>query len=101
MQVNNGYTKREPSRLGVENTDDILQRFADFLSDVIARHIDELDMNSLPSYASLKAADNISDLYRRFHILRNDRLMINSSVIEPEDYTVFSENERILLQKVS
>ncbi len=101
MQVNNGNTKREPSRLGVEKTDEILQRFADFLSDVIARHIDELDMNSLPSYASLKAADNISNLYRRYHTLRNDRLMINSSVTESEDYTVFAENERILLQNVS
>ncbi len=96
MQVNNGNTKREPSRLGVENTDDILQRFADFLSDVIARHIDELDMKSLPSYASLKVADNISELYRRFHTLRNDRFKSSSSVIEPEDYTVFVENERIL-----
>ena len=53
------------------------------------------------SYESLKAAENISELYRRFHILRNDRLIINSSVIEPEDYTVFAENERIFLQKVS
>ena len=44
-----------------------------------------------------KAVDNISDLYRSYHILQNDRLMINSSVIEPEDYTVFAENERILL----
>ncbi len=87
--------------MGVENTEDILQRFVDFLSDVIARHIDELDMKSLPSYESLKAAENISELYRRFHILRNDRLIINSSVIEPEDYTVFAENERIFLQKVS
>ena len=101
MQVNNGNTKREPSRLGVENTDEILQRFADFLSDVIARHIDELDMKSLPSYESLKAVENIFDPYRRYHLLRNDRLIINSSVIEPEDYTVFAENERILLQKVS
>ena len=85
----------------MENTEDILQRLADFLSDVIARHIDELDMKSLPSYESLKAEDNIFDLYRRYHILRNDRLIISSSVIEPEDYTVFAENERILLQKVS
>lgn len=101
MQVNNGNIERVSSRLGVENTEDILQRFVDFLSDVIARHIDELDMKSLPSYESLKAAENISELYRRFHILRNDRLIINSSVIEPEDYTVFTENERIFLQKVS
>ena len=101
MQVNNGNTKRVPSRMGEENTEDILQRLADFLSDVIARHIDELDMKSLPSYESLKAEDNIFDLYRRYHILRNDRLIISSSVIEPEDYTVFAENERILLQKVS
>ena len=64
-------------------------------------YIEELDMSSLPSYASLKAADNISELYRRFHMLRNDRFMINSSVIEPEDYTVFTENERIFLQKIS
>ena len=101
MQVDNGNTKSEPSRPGVENTDDILQRFADFLSDVIARHIDELDMESLPSYASLKAADNISELYKRFHILRNDSYVSDSSVTWPEDYTVFAENERILLQKVS
>ena len=101
MRVNNGNIERVASRLGVENTEDILQRLADFLSDVIARHIDELDMKSLPSYESLKAEDNIFDLYRRYHILRNDRLIISSSVIEPEDYTVFAENERILLQKVS
>ena len=101
VQVNNGNTKRVPSRMGEENTEDILQRLADFLSDVIARHIDELDMKSLPSYESLKAADSISELYRRFHILRNDSFMINSSLIEPEDYTVFAENDRILLQKVS
>lgn len=101
VQVNYGHTERVPSRWGVENTEDILQRFADFLSDVIARHIDELDMKSLPSYESLKAAENIFDPYRRYHLLRNDRLIINSSVIEPEDYTVFAENERILLQKVS
>ena len=101
MRVNNGNIERVPSRLGVENTEDILQRLADFLSDMIARHIDELDMKSLPSYESLKAEDNIFDLYRRYHILRNDRLIISSSVIEPEDYTVFAENERILLQKVS
>ncbi len=56
VQVNNGNIERVPSRLGVENTEDILQRFVDFLSDVIARHIDELDMKSLPSYESLKAA---------------------------------------------
>ncbi len=101
VRVDNGNIERVPSRLGVENTEDILQRLADFLSDVIARHIDELDMKSLPSYESLKAAENIFDLYRRYHLLRNDRLIINSSVIEPEDYTVFAENERILLQKVS
>ena len=101
MQVNNDNTKREPSRLGVENTDEVLQRFADFLSDVIARHIDELDMKSLPSYESLKAADNIFELYRRFHILRKDRFMLSSSVIEPDDNTVLAENGRILLQKVS
>ena len=87
--------------MGVENTDDILQRFADFLSDVIARHIDELDMKSLPSYESLKASEKIFDPYRRYHLLRKDRFMLSSSVIEPDDYTVFAENGRILLLKVS
>ena len=93
-------TKYIPSRLGEENKDDIWRRFADFLSDVIARHIDEMDMDSLPLYACLAKMDELYASYERLHLLKNE----NRKKQEHDricDYTIFAENERILLQKVS
>lgn len=66
----------------------------------IFMHISGIDIKMLsaawtPKYYSDSAGR------RRFHILRKDRFMHSSSVIEQDDYTVFAENGRILLQKVS
>ena len=93
-------TKYIPSRWGEENKDDIWQRFADFMSDVIAGHIDEIDMDSLPSYACLVKMDELYASYERLHVLKNEsRKKQEHSRIS--DYTIFAENARILLQKVS
>lgn len=67
-----GNTKNIPSRLGEENKDDIWQRFADFMSDVIAGHIDEMDMDSLPSYTCLVKMDELYASYERLHVLKNE-----------------------------
>ncbi len=93
-------TKNIPSRLGEENNDDIWRRFADFLSDVIARHIDEMDMDSLPSYTCLAKMDELYASYERLHVLKNVSRK-NQGHGRICDYRIFAENERILLQKVS
>ena len=93
-------TKNIPSRLGEENKDDIWQRFANFMSDVIARHIDEMDMDSLPSYACLAKMDELYASYERLHVLKTEsRKKQEQGRIS--DYTIFVDNVRILLQKVS
>ena len=77
-------TKYIPSRLGEENKDDIWRRFADFLSDVIARHIDEMDMDSLPSYACLAKMDELYASYERLHLLKNENRYYNTILPLPE-----------------
>ena len=47
--------------------------FADFLAELIARHAEELDIDSWPDPKKVIALQELQDLYRRFMKLRDSR----------------------------
>ena len=55
---------------GGSRSDDIWAHFADFLADLIARHAEELDMDSWPDPRKIIAFQELQDLYHRFMKLR-------------------------------
>ena len=69
------------------------------LSGVIARHIEDVDLKNLPSYADLIICDHIYQRYEDYHQVRNE---MNKKIrIQTVDYIVFSENDRYVLNNVA
>ena len=90
-QKKNSISKSEDTAL-------LWQNLTDVLADIIARHIDEIDMSSLPTYATLKYHDQIREYYEKYLMLR-----IQQSVLKTDndgDFTVFDENDQYLLNNV-
>ncbi len=57
--------------IGPLPSDDTWTHFADFLAELIARHAEELDIDSWPDPRKVIALQELQDLYRRFMMLRN------------------------------
>lgn len=80
-------------------SDDIWRNLASLLSGVIARHIEDVDLKNLPSYADLIICDHIYQRYEDYHQVRNE---MNKKIrIQTVDYIVFSENDRYVLNNVA
>lgn len=58
---------------GTPPSEDIWSRFAGFLAELIARHAEELDIESWPDPKKVIAFHELQDLYQRFMKLRNSR----------------------------
>ena len=54
-------------------SDDTWTHFADFLAELIARHAEELDIDSWPDPKKVIALQELQDLYRRFMKLQDSR----------------------------
>ena len=52
---------------------DIWSHFADFLSELIARHAEELDIDSWPDPKKIIAFQELQEMYHRFMRLRKSR----------------------------
>lgn len=91
----------EQKKNSISKSDDtalLWQNLADVLADIIARHIDEIDMSSLPTYAVLKYHDQIREYYEKYLILRMQQG--SSSDEDDSDFTVFDENDQYQLNNV-
>ena len=58
---------------GTLPSEDIWTHFAGFLSELIARHAEELDIDSWPDPHKAMAFQELQDLYHRFMKLRKSR----------------------------
>ena len=55
---------------------DIWSHFADFLSELIARHAEELDIDSWPDPKKIIAFQELQDLYHRFMKFRRKKVTL-------------------------
>ena len=78
---------------------DVWRNLSLVLSDIISRHIGEMNLSMIPSYDVMKLHDDIAEYYERYHALKTAH-MVKQCGSDPCDYVIFDGNQRYVLNYV-
>ena len=79
---------------------DVWRNLSLVLSDIISRHIGEMNLSLIPSYDVMKLHDGIAEYYERYHMLKTVHMVNRCGSDDPCDYVIFDGNQQYVLNYV-